>query len=197
MAVYLGSEMVNAFSGIPQSLNGENKTAITTALTNKGVAVPDDMGINDIAALIEAIEAGGSKFVSGSFTPNENVSKFTINHELGEIPNIYVVYTYDVDGSQTKITNKNLILICTDITDVDTYFGYVTRVAAESTYETTNKTSNGKTNITAFYANTNGVLISEADETKCMLTNATGSTTQYYFYAGFEYKFLIGRYDFV
>lgn len=197
MAVYLGNEMVNAFSGIPQSLNGENKTAITTALTNKGVTVPDDMDINDIAALIEAIEAGGSKFVSGSFTPNENVQRFTLNHELGEIPNIYVVYTYDADGSQTELTNIDIILICPDITAVNTYFGYATRVADGSTYGTTNRTSNGKTNITSGYTNVNGVLISQATETQCTVSNASGSSTNFYFYAGFEYKFLIGRVDFV
>ena len=85
MAVYLGNEMVNAFSGIPQSLNGENKTAITTALTNKGVTVPDDMDINDIATLIEAIEAGGGGIDYGTIT-TINPSSIKIEHGLGAVP---------------------------------------------------------------------------------------------------------------
>lgn len=182
---------------IDSSALDANLASIAEAIRTKGGTTDQLVFPDGFISAIEAIEAGGSKFVSGSFTPNENVSKFTINHELGEIPNIYVVYTYDVDGSQTVITNINLILICPDITDVNTYFGYATRVAGQSTYDTTNRTTNGKRTITEGYSNTSGLLISEADETKCKLTNATGSTTQYYFYAGFEYKFLIGRHDFV
>ena len=93
MAVYLGSEMVNAFSGIPQSLNGENKTAITTALTNKGVTVPDDMGINDIAALIEAIEAGGNiRIEQGSVTFSEDTSGYKF---VSDNPDIFIAYVED------------------------------------------------------------------------------------------------------
>lgn len=182
---------------IDSSALDANLASIAEAIRTKGGTTDQLVFPAGFISAIEAIEAGGSKFVSGSFIQNENVQRFTLNHELGEIPNIYVVFTYDVDGSQTEITNKNLILICTDITDVDTYFGYVTRVAAGNTYNTTNRTSNGKTNITAGYTNINGVLISEATETQCTVSNASGSSTNFYFHAGFEYKFLIGRFDFV
>ena len=125
MAIYLGSEMVNAFSGIPQSLNGENKTAITTALTNKGVTVPDDMDINDIATLIEAIETGGgAKFASGTFIPASDTIlglPYKIEHNSGFVPDVFMVLyfgsfssyglrqavsfpTYFLDGDKTDLT---------------------------------------------------------------------------------------------
>ena len=182
---------------IDSSALDANLASIAEAIRTKGGTTDQLVFPAGFISAIEAIEAGGSKFVAGSFTPNENVSKFTINHELGEIPNIYVVYTYDADGSQTELTNIDIILICPDITAVNTYFGYATRVSGGTTYKITNRTTNGQLTITEGYSNKSGRLISEANETKCMVTYATGSTSQCYFYAGFEYKFLIGRYDFV
>lgn len=106
MAVYLGNEMVNAFSGIPQSLNGENKTAITTALTNKGVTVPDDMDINDIAALIEAIEAGGDiKIAYGSVTLSEDLDSITINHGLEDYPTFAILLQTGVNINYSILFN--------------------------------------------------------------------------------------------
>lgn len=109
MAVYLGSEMVNAFSGTPQSLNGENKTAIATALTNKGVTVPDNMGINDIATLIEAIEAGGgsepyAKIVSGSHTPATNETSITFLPEENLVLRYFILQEEDY-ANTSGVTN--------------------------------------------------------------------------------------------
>lgn len=63
------------------------KAAIKTAIEGKGVTVPDGTLLNGMAALIEGIEAGGgsswtdsySVFATGSFTPTENVTEWSID----------------------------------------------------------------------------------------------------------------------
>lgn len=63
------------------------KAAIKTAIEGKGVTVPDGTLLNGMAALIESIEAGGgsswtdnySVFATGTFTPTENVTEWSID----------------------------------------------------------------------------------------------------------------------
>lgn len=51
------------------------KTAIKTAIEGKGVTVPSGTKLDGMAALIEAIQAGGvGKFANGTITPAENIS---------------------------------------------------------------------------------------------------------------------------
>ena len=62
------------------------KTAIKTAIEGKGVTVPDGTMLDGMAALIDAIEAGGgeidfSPFKSilyGTYTPAEDVNSFSV-----------------------------------------------------------------------------------------------------------------------
>lgn len=64
------------------------KSAIAAAIAGKGVTVPDGTMLDGMAALIEAIEAGGGEVnvSTGSFTPVETTKKLTIQHNLGKIP---------------------------------------------------------------------------------------------------------------
>lgn len=63
------------------------KTAIATAIEGKGVTVPDGTKLDGMAALIEAISAGGGdKIAIGSFTPSEACSYYEIVHNLGQVP---------------------------------------------------------------------------------------------------------------
>lgn len=63
------------------------KTAIKAAIEGKGVTVPAGTLLDDMAALIESIEAGGgsswtdsySVFATGTFTPTENTTKLSID----------------------------------------------------------------------------------------------------------------------
>lgn len=65
------------------------KTALATAIGGKGVTVPEGTKLDGMAALIEAISAGGGmetifnhKWEYGSFTPAEDItSDYTINFE--------------------------------------------------------------------------------------------------------------------
>ena len=57
------------------------KTAIKTAIEGKGVTVPDGTMLDGMAALIEAIQAGGGglpgfKMISGTYTPTENITSY-------------------------------------------------------------------------------------------------------------------------
>ena len=63
------------------------KAAIKAAIEGKGVTVPDGTLLDGMAALIESIEAGGgsswtdsySVFATGTFTPTENTTEFSID----------------------------------------------------------------------------------------------------------------------
>lgn len=173
------------------------KAAIKAAIEGKGVTVPDATLLDGMAALIESIEAGGGngKFASGSFTPEANYTKVTVEHGLGEIPNVYAVFTYDIDGTQSVLTNKIIILICTDVTDYNTYVGISARCGANSTRDTFMSSKNGNSLVTSSYTNKNGIFISEANESKCNFSISFGTSQGSYFYSGFTYKYLIGRFD--
>ena len=63
------------------------KAAIKTAIEGKGVTVPAGTLLDGMAALIDGIEAGGgsswtdsySVFATGTFTPTENVTEWSID----------------------------------------------------------------------------------------------------------------------
>ena len=63
------------------------KAAIKAAIEGKGVTVPAGTLLDGMAALIESIEAGGgsswtdsySVFATGTFTPTENTTEFSID----------------------------------------------------------------------------------------------------------------------
>ena len=63
------------------------KAAIVAAVEGKGVTVPDGTLLDGMAALIDGIEAGGgsswtdsySVFATGTFTPTENTTEFSID----------------------------------------------------------------------------------------------------------------------
>ena len=74
-----------------------NITAALAALTEKGVEVPTGANSNALAGLIEAIEAGGFNYVTGSFTPSENTKNYTITHNLGYIPNFIIMWANELN----------------------------------------------------------------------------------------------------
>ena len=67
------------------------KAAIKTAIEGKGVTVPDATLLDGMAALIEAIEAGGGDFTGGTITFSEELTVgngastgYKIEHGLGK-----------------------------------------------------------------------------------------------------------------
>ena len=69
------------------------KTAIATAIEGKGVTVPEGTKLDGMAALVEAISAGGGmNFVTGTFTStNDITSNIVITHDLGAKPQLFFV----------------------------------------------------------------------------------------------------------
>lgn len=82
------------------------KTAIKTAIEGKGVTVPDGTMLDGMAALIEAISAG-TKVEIKTIVPSEDVKNgatLTVEHGLGEVPRMVLVFTGDsVDASSYGI----------------------------------------------------------------------------------------------
>lgn len=172
-----------------------NITAALAAIAEKGVTVPDGSNSDALAELIASIQAGEgcSKFATGSFTTDSDQTSVRVEHGLGEIPNVYIVLTYDIDGTQTVLTNKFLFLFCDDINNIDTYFSASDRVGSNSTHDNAAVGTNGRVLVTDTYRNTSGVIVSESKVSSCKFSNAFGSTTKAYFHAGYTYKYLIGR----
>ena len=80
------------------------KAAIKAAIEGKGVTVPDGTLLDGMAALIEAIEAGGggdlsalgiSKMASGTITIASSTTILNIYHNLSAMPKIIFTYTKD------------------------------------------------------------------------------------------------------
>ena len=69
------------------------KTAIATAIEGKGVTVPTGTKLDGMAALVEAISAGGGmNFVTGTFTTTDDItSNIVITHDLGVKPQLFFV----------------------------------------------------------------------------------------------------------
>ena len=172
-----------------------NVSAALAAIANKGVNVPDGSTSDALAELIESIQAGEgcSKFVTGSFTTGSDQIIVTVEHGLGEIPNVYIVLTYDIDRTQTVLTNKFLFLFCDDINNIDTYFSVSDRVGSNSKYDTITVGVNGHILVTGYYQNISGLIVCESNVSSCKFLNSFGSSTKAYFHAGYTYKYLIGR----
>lgn len=69
-------------------------TSALSALTAKGVTVPEGANVESLAALIESIEAGGGggNIVAGSFTPTSDVKTFKVNHNFNTRDICFVVF---------------------------------------------------------------------------------------------------------
>ena len=83
------------------------KTAIKTAIEDKGVTVPGGTLLDGMAALIKSIEAGGgAEIATGSFTniSQENYST-EITHGLGKIPKIVIILWDDITLNSVNGTN--------------------------------------------------------------------------------------------
>lgn len=86
------------------------KTAIATAIEGKGVAVPEGTKLDGLAALVEAISAGGGmNFVTGTFTTTDDItSNIVITHDLGVKPQLFFVACsrdtkHSYSGSSPKV----------------------------------------------------------------------------------------------
>lgn len=87
------------------------KAAIKTAIEGKGVTVPDGTMLDGMAALIEAIQAGGSnKLYCETVTFAANTKTYEINHDLGEIPNFLLYFTQSTNKSLPAFRTPAILL---------------------------------------------------------------------------------------
>ena len=86
------------------------KAAIKAAIEGKGVTVPEGTKLDGMAALVEAISAGGGmNFVTGTFTTTDDItSNIVITHDLGVKPQLFFVACsrdtkFSYSGSSPKV----------------------------------------------------------------------------------------------
>ena len=86
------------------------KAAIKAAIEGKGVTVPDATLLDGMAALIEAIEAGGggvSGITYGIYIPSVTGTRHTIEHGLGVVPKLFAICAGDY-----SLNSSSFLLDC-------------------------------------------------------------------------------------
>lgn len=87
------------------------KAAIKTAIEGKGVTVPEATLLDGMAALIEAIEAGGgNNFYVEAATFAVDTSSYTVNHNIGKKPGFCAYFAYP--NNVTAWTTPNGMAFC-------------------------------------------------------------------------------------
>lgn len=109
------------------------KAAIQTAIEGKGVTVPSGTLLDGMAALIDAIEAGGVQFgkfttiTYGSFVPTEDISEYTIYlgyKGTGRQPAVEAfVLIRDLDSTYSGTTTSNSVVAVTQHNNVQAATG--------------------------------------------------------------------------
>lgn len=82
-------------SGGTVSMDGTVDNAVTaalSALTEKGVEVPEGTNVTGLAALIAAIESGGGNISWGTFTLTSDTKDYIVTHDLGVVPDIFLFW---------------------------------------------------------------------------------------------------------
>ena len=90
------------------------KAAVKAAIEGKGVTVPDGTLLDGMAALVEAISAGGgsggAQLAYGTFTPAADTYDYVVTHNLGVMPDFIVVWSSDASEPSTY---KGVLAIAT------------------------------------------------------------------------------------
>lgn len=98
------------------------KTAIASAIADKGVTVPNGTLLDGMAALIDSIEVGGGNLKSlnnGSFT-GTGVTTFTLAHGCGTTPKLFYIKIW---SAQNKSLLNAVLLNLGDGKQVSFYTG--------------------------------------------------------------------------
>ena len=88
------------------------KAAVKAAIEGKGVTVPEGTKLDGMAALVEAISAGGGmNFVTGTFTTTDDItSNIVITHDLGVKPQLFfVACSQDIERSYSGSSPKVMV----------------------------------------------------------------------------------------
>lgn len=97
------------------------KEAISQAIAEKGVTVPNGAKLDELGALIAAIEAGGGggggKFATGVYTPAEDVSisggtRTNIDFGIGFVPQFFVLFIQGTSATNLPLASSGYIITC-------------------------------------------------------------------------------------
>ena len=176
------------------------KAAIKTAIEGKGVTVPEATLLDGMAALIEAIEAGGggsfdlSNFmqnitdvISFSFTPTRDEEGYNISKpSTNSIPRMGFVYADDISYAYNKS-----ILCFWLYTAVDPYTDVSSGVNLQAHIFKSNSSSTGTKMHIAFLlqsGQTNGCLSSTNRLNYITIKSQTTANNKAIFKAGIQYN---------
>ena len=169
------------------------KTAIATAIEGKGVAVPEGTKLDGLAALVEAISAGGGAMYTGSITPSETREALhTVIHNLGVVPNFAAMYALDDDTSVTDLPYlKARVAFCSDVNDKTTICGGNTyRRKGGTSYDTVSYRANQAAFTSTGYGA--GQIVYEATKSQITFT-PFASSSRFYLQAGTTYNILVAK----
>lgn len=175
-------------------------TAIADAIREKG-GTSDPIAFDAMAAAIAAIEAGGGGAFRKSVTPSEDIlakNMFKeshygdIYHNLGVIPNLFLVWSEDADASITGHRyGKGFVLMCPDISDYTTYIGGQTyKTATETTWKKTDYKLNAEKVITGTGSGTGGLVYAVDEESMKIDWDSSGDI---YAQAGKTYELVVAK----
>lgn len=177
---------------------------IADAIREKG-GTTDPIAFDAMADAIAAIEAGGGSGGGGTFrksvTPSEDILAGVmfgenvyndIYHNLGVIPNLFLVWSEDADASITgKLYGKGFVLMCPDISDYTTYIGGQTyKKATETTWKKTLYKLNAEKVITASGSGTGGLVYSVDEKSMQIKWDSSGDI---YAQAGKTYELVVAK----
>lgn len=160
------------------------KAAIQAAIEGKGVTVPDGTLLDGMAAMIEAIEAGGgdsgTKLEISTITPSEKIymsNKLTVTHGLGAIPKFVAVMATDTIERSSFGVRFSAIYLPNRFVVGDYNKFYVTSAYYGSSWNVSY--NSGKTNSTSFDGMVNSAAspINDATDSNITLCGLRNNST--------------------
>ena len=157
------------------------KAAIKTAIEGKGVTVPDGTMLDGMAALIEAIEAGGggSGIAYGTFTPTNDTINVTVEHGLGKLP------SFAMFCAKNAAVRHNSVMYASGGIPNKSFFSFA------RTTENQVMIASSATALTKKLSQTNGCFIGSLNENTMMIGRSPDDQNRlYYLEAGTEYMWI-------
>lgn len=162
--------------------------------TSESLRFPDDF-----VSLIESIQTGGGSggsipLVTGTFTPAENSDQVTVNHNLGETPDLYICWPEkNPDGTAEVGYVRHIFMLCPDIEKIETYVASLCYSPAGSTNTSIVKPKNGEARIMDRFSAGIGRIVSAANKNSVILSAYVTATSMRYFLAGKTYKCIVAK----
>ena len=115
------------------------KAAIKTAIEGKGVTVPNGTLLDGMAALIQAIQAGGGNIASGTIswaTVTGAITNTEFVHNLGVVPILFIISpAFDISSNPSKTKKIGIHHIMTSSSSsLARYFNGELKIQSDNVY---------------------------------------------------------------